>query len=1257
VKTRLYCFSICVWALGLFSTLALDTNLLVLDARKRIESPKGSGAFQVEQLTLRWAPRETAIIICDMWDQHWCKGATERVAEMAPRMNEVVKNARERGAFIIHAPSETMEFYKDTPQRKRALDTPKTGQKISRWTRIDPAHEAALPIDDSDGGCDDIPKCKGGPPYPWKRQIATIEIAPEDAISDNGEEVYNLLQGRGIANVIVMGVHANMCVLGRSFAIRQMVTHGKNVALMRDMTDTMYCSRMRPFTNHFRGTDLVVEHIEKYWCPSITSTAFTAKPEFRFKDDPAGKDIAANPAVREYIEKFAGRGQTVEAGRGAKPLSPKESLAHFKVSDGLQIALALAEPDVRQPLCVNFDHRGRMWVVQYLQYPFPAGLKVVKYDEHLRAQFDKVPNAPPNHVPGADKVTIYEDKDGDGYFESQKDFVTGLNIATSALPDHDGVWVMNPPYLLFYPDTNHDDQPDGPPEVHLSGFGLEDTHAVANSLTWGPDGWLYGAQGSTCTATIRGIHFLGQAIWRYHPHTQQFELFAEGGGNTFAMEIDRKGRLFSGTNWGKQRGLYFVQGGYYVKGWGKHGPLTNPHAYGFFPHMPHEGDEARFSHSFVIYEGDGVSGHYFGKMFSIVPLQNRVQVSDVIPDGSSFRSVDTERAIETDDKWFRPVDIKVGPDGAIYLADWYDIRLTHVDPRDDWDRSNGRIYRLAAKDHKPFKHFDLSKMSTADLCGLLTHSNKWQRQQALRLLARRQDSPADLPNGEGALETLWVRHLQGDRRILERGLEHRDPFVRAWSVRLLGDSSTWNDRLLDLARYESDAHVRSQLASSARRWPGQFSLPLVNELAQRKEDLKDPHIPLLLWWAVEKHAIQHQNQVDKLFITREAWKHPIIAKEILPRLARRYAAEARSSDFALLTHLLRAAPTDDERRQVLDGIAEGLRGTALATIPDDFRAEVARIAGEPALKIRLNAASSNDLAAALGLLKEQSDKHLSNRIDVIQAMEQNPQPPFLEPLLQVVQTARSIPARRAALQAVQQFNAPDLGDRLVALLPQLTNELRLKVIDVLSKRKEWADDLLASIEEAKIGATDIPFEIQQRLMLHDRAWQPRIQKIWPRQTATRHKMDDLTQLLADRTGNATRGKELFTATCASCHRLHGEGQTIGPDLSGYERDNLQFWLLAIVEPSAGIREEYVNYELETTDGLLLTGFILGRTGETVTIEDGEQGQVIVPKSKIKYLRASAQSRMPEGLLDTLPPEQIRDLFAYLMSPGPVASGR
>ena len=222
----------------------------------------------------------------------------------------------------------------------------------------------------------------------------------------------------------------------------------------------------------------------------------------------------------------------------------------------MQIDLVLAEPIVRQPVSLSFDERGRLWVVQYLQYPFPAGLKMVSRDSVWRTVYDKVPQAPPHHVRGRDKITIHEDTDGDGVFDRHKTFVEGLNIATSALRGRGGVWVLNPPYLLFYPDRNNDDVPDGDPEVHLQGFGLEDTHSVVNSLRWGPDGWIYAAQGSTVTGHVtrpgldqgkEPVHTMGQLIWRYHPETRRYEVFAEGGGNAFGVEIDAKGRIFSGT--------------------------------------------------------------------------------------------------------------------------------------------------------------------------------------------------------------------------------------------------------------------------------------------------------------------------------------------------------------------------------------------------------------------------------------------------------------------------------------------------------------------------------------------------------------------------------------------------------------------------------------------------------------------------------------------------------------------------------------
>ncbi len=425
----------------------------------------------------------------------------------------------------------------------------------------------------------------------------------------------------------------------------------------------------------------------------------------------AGKTKGLDDALRNLHAPLA----------GGDPLPAAESLKKLKVQDGLAIDLVASEPVVRQPLHIDFDEQGRMWVVNYEQYPFPAGLKIVEYDRYIRAKFDKVPPPPPHQFRGRDRITIHEDTHGDGNFDKVTTFVDGLNIATSTLHGRGGVWVTNPPYLLFYPDKDNRGVPDGDPVVHLSGFGLEDTHAVMNSLTWGPDGWIYGCQGSTCTAKVRveieketkTTDFLGQAIWRYHPETHRFEIFAEGGGNTFGVAFDEQGRLFSGTNWGKYRGLYYVQGGYYVKGWGKHGPLTNSYAFGYFEHMPHTGNADRLTHTFLLYGGGALPERFNGKIIGPNPLQRRISVTKREPVGSSYQTIEEPFLVTSEDGWFRPVDLKSGPDGALYVADLYENRISHVDPRDNWHRESGRIYRIRSTDAKPIAPFDLSKKSSA----------------------------------------------------------------------------------------------------------------------------------------------------------------------------------------------------------------------------------------------------------------------------------------------------------------------------------------------------------------------------------------------------------------------------------------------------------------------------------------------------------------------------------------------------------------
>jgi hypothetical protein len=320
-------------------------------------------------------------------------------------------------------------------------------------------------------------------------------------------------------------------------------------------------------------------------------------------------EVAGSERARRMFERFPSRGQLSEA--AVPPQSPADTVRSFTLAGGLEADVVLHEPLVRQPVFLNFDERGRLWVVQLLQYPYPAGLKIVDLDHQFHASYDREPPAPPyaegSPFRGQSRITIHEDSNGDGTYDRHKVFLDGLSIVTAVEHGRGGVWVLHPPYLLFFADRDRDDRPDGPPQVHLAGFGLEDTHATANSLRWGPDGWLYGGHGSGCSVAIRRpafpgdakgasraagpgasaepglddppFYFKGQAIWRYHPATRRFELFAEGGGNTYGVEFDAAGQVFSGHNGGNTRGFHFVQGGYYQKNWGEHGYLTNPYAW------------------------------------------------------------------------------------------------------------------------------------------------------------------------------------------------------------------------------------------------------------------------------------------------------------------------------------------------------------------------------------------------------------------------------------------------------------------------------------------------------------------------------------------------------------------------------------------------------------------------------------------------------------------------------------------------------
>jgi len=596
---------------------------------------------------------------------------------------------------------------------------------------------------------------------------------------------------------------------------------------------------------------------------------------------------------------------------------PDAAASKMTVSPGFRVQLVASEPDIRQPVAIDFDERGRLWVMQYLQYPNPAGLKRVKVDRFSRTVYDQVPEPPPRGPRGEDRLTILEqDPERPGKYRS-KDFVSGLNLASGFAFGHGGVFVLQVPYLLFYADRNRDDVPDGDPDVLLTGFGMEDAHSVANSLTWGPDGWLYGCQGSTVTANIRGIEFQ-QGVWRYHPLTRKFELFCEGGGNSWGLDFDRHGHLLYSTNHGGFAMLHGVQGGYYWKSFGKHGALHNPHAYGYFDHVPHE--NFRGGHVTVggiVYRGDNFPPAFRNRYIGGDLLGHAVRWHDLMPQGSSFRARTAGDLLQANDTWFAPCDVCLGPDGCVYVADWHDARTAHPDPDAEWDRRNGRVYRISHGEPPARKEIDLGKLSSTDLVKLLTHANDWHARTARRILADRRDPELILSlrsrvretKTDEVLQYLWALHASGgcSESFAVDCLSHANEHVRRWALRFLGDEDRLSQETIlemqKLAKTESSVIVRSQLACTARRLPGGDAIPILHTIATRREDEADPHLPMLIWWGIEQHAVAQRDLVLKQFSGETS---PIVTATILPRLIRRYAAEGTVECDAICAKFLHA---------------------------------------------------------------------------------------------------------------------------------------------------------------------------------------------------------------------------------------------------------------------------------------------------------------------------------------------------------------
>ncbi len=968
-----------------------------------------------------------------------------------------------------------------------------------------------------------------------------------------------------------------------------------------------------------------------------------------------------------------------------KFVAPAEALAALKTTDDLVVEELLHEPQIAQPTHVSFDERGRVWISQYRQYPYPAGVKMISRDMYYRSKYDRVPPAPPHQDKGADIISVHEDTDGDGILDRHKNVLTGLNMANAAVRGHGGLWVMNTPYLLFYPDADGDDVPDGDPEVRLAGFGLEDTHSVANGLVWGPDGWLYGAQGSTTISRVvrpgvdppdfAGHYNEGCMVWRYHPERKIYEMFADGSGNTFGLSFDAEGRLYSGHNGGDTRGWHHVQSGLYLKQGkdpGKFGPSPNAFAFGEMPMMTSANSIPRFSHMLTMVDGPAMPARWRGEFFAIDPLHHHVVAAKRIAAGATFSTADDGFPLTTADETFRPVFIANAPDGSIYVADFREEYIAHgQNYQSQIDPDTGRLYRLRGKREPLLKDVNVAAKSNTQLVETLSHPHPWHRQTAVRLLSERKavEVEPQLKNllaGEGthpALEALWALHGLGrlDEATAVKMLVHPAAPVRAWTIRLMGDAkelpAEFFQAVLARAKSEPDAEVRCQMLSTARRLPVGEALRIVKALALRTDDLDDAFVPLMAWFTVESHCATVRDAVVALFDDPAWWAAPFVRRHLTGKTMRRFAEAGSRQDLLVCAKLLGRTPSKEDQKAALAGFEEAFKGRALPALPDELVTALAASGlASPALKLR-----QGDPAAVAEALKTAADATQAGakRIEVIAALGETKRAEALEVLLGIATADGAEDVRKAALGALSSFDNAAVPERLLAAWPSLPGDLRPSALGLLVSRPAWAGKVLDAVKAEAVAKAMFSPDVLARLRAHTEATlAARVSEIFPASAPTasatlKPRLDEVRAVLAGGPGDAYKGEPLFMTRCGACHTLFFKGGKIGPNLTAYQRDDLGTMLVSIVDPNAEIREGFVNYLVTTRDGRSLSGFLADSDANGIVLRGFDGIDVPVPRANVVEMKPVGRSLMPEGLLDGLSSAELRDLFAYLRQSQPI----
>jgi putative heme-binding domain-containing protein len=635
--------------------------------------------------------------------------------------------------------------------------------------------------------------------------------------------------------------------------------------------------------------------------------------------------------------------------------------------------------------------------------------------------------------------------------------------------------------------------------------------------------------------------------------------------------------------------------------------------------------------------------------------------------GSTFKTSDTGFPLRSDDLTFRPVYLANAPCGGVIFSDFREQYIAHgQNYQGQIDPDSGRIYRLRGKDASLIKDRDLESKTSLELIEFLGHDNLWHRQTAVRLLAQRADltlvpqleALLEQKNPHPALEALWVLHQMGRLHLdaARLHLDHPSPMVRAWIIRLSGDNGKIEPELFNpiktLASRETNAEVQCQILSTASRLGHQEGLALARQIISRPNHLEDPFIPLMAWHAVEAHCAQNSEAVLATFDDPKIWSSPFFLDHIAPRLMRRFAEAGSRHDFLQCARLLELAPDVAGRTALMKGFEKAFEGRTVPLLPDELTTKL----DQSSLSMRIRRGDSQALAEGSALLSNPKATP-ADRLSAVRAFgSYQGETEVSQKLLDLATSTDNSELSRAALIALQIYDDKAIGETLVTSYPKLSPGLQATTLNLLASRPVWAAALLEAVAPEKIPSGHFDQDLLSRLSLHDDSnIKSSILKHFPdtEKPTPSLRADALRKILSDRAGDPYAGEPIFTARCASCHKLFFKGGDVGPDLTRYQRDDLGTMLISILEPNAEIREGYENVVVTTTDNRILSGFLSDEDANSIVIRGFDAADITIPRKQMKTLKPAGRSLMPAGLLNGLDETSLRDLFAYLRLSQPI----